>query len=758
MMLATAYIRPTLLSLAVAVACVAPARASLSLGDHPLPIEGESLGDQALFARLDSVQTLYDRAEEGRRGDLAYRLGQLYLATDLAKHRRRALDLLEEAAHAGTKRFEAASLRAATAHRMRYTGDALRWIEDLAATNGDDARAYTLLGRFHYLEARRRMDTERFELARRSFVRAVQADNTNVEAWYGVAVSAVALRDHDLALRAAHALGQLEPQAESSLFLEGLASYGLDDMDGATRAFTEALDRSDPAVAAVFEAASGFLDAVDLARLAERRFPRQMARRALQRIGEEARPGEEIDWEKALTDSTLRAETVQFYWNQQNDRPAQIFNPQRLRYWARLVEADVLFGDPETGLRGWDTPMGDALVRWGRPEKTYYDSGGPGSVLSDLSARGFRFSPGETIPTNVPIWVWGYEERGFAFSLVFTDESRNARWTYGTDSAYNAQVIRRQQPIHLPQPPDPPTPFRLAVSRAVFPRGDDSAVLETYIGLRPSDQLVLASSIDPSENGGEGVDSLATIEWAVYDEQNRRLDYRKEVVDDEMRRDLLHDRVGWSGTGDVLDPYVVPIGARLPAGRYRVAVEATGPDGAGRDALTLDVEIPPSEPPSILEMSDLQLASALDVFRPGSGVPLRYVKFRQAVIPAPDLRVPAASKSIAVYFEVRNLGLDEAGLTRFDVTYEVFASSREVRNLTVLSEDFRRDALERIEPMTMTFLEERTGTSPEGLVVKGTRVDVADLGAGDYVLVVTLRDRISKREVSRVLPFRKRGS
>ncbi len=757
-MLATAYIRPILLFLAVAGVCAAPARASLSLGDHPLPIEGENLDDGALFARIDSVQTRYDRAEEGRRGDLAYRLGQLYLATDLAKHRRRALDLLEEATHDGTKSFEAASLRAATAHRMRYTGDTLRWIEEIASTNPDDARAHTLLGRFHYLEARRRMDTERFEQARRSFVRAVQSDNTDVEAWYGVAVSAVALRDHELARRAARALGQLEPESESSLFLEGLASYGLDDMDGATRAFGEALDRCDPAVAAVFEAATGFLDEMDLARLAERRFPREVARQALHRVGEDPTPGEELDWEKALTDSTLRAQVVQVYWNQQNDRPAQIFNPQRLRYWSRLVEADVLFGDPEAGLRGWDTPMGDALVRWGRPEKTYYDSGGPGSVLSDLSARGFRFSPGETIPTNVPIWVWGYEERGFAFSLVFTDESRNKRWTYGTDSAYNAQVIRRQQPIYLPQPPEPATPFRLAVSRAVFPRGDDSAVLETYIGLRPTDQFVLASSIDPAENGGAGLDSLATIEWAVYDEGNRRLDYRKEVVDDDMRRDLLHGRVGWTSSSDVLDPYVVPIGARLPSGRYRVAVEATGPGGVGRDALTLEVEVPPTEPPSILEMSDLQLATALDVYRPGSGVPLRYVKFRQAVIPAPDLRVPAAARAVAVYFEVRNLGTDDIGLTRFDVTYEVFASNREVRNLTVLSEDFRREDLERIEPMTMTFLEERTGTSAEGLVVKGTRVDVSDLGPGDYVLVVTVRDRISDREVSRVLPFRKRGS
>ena len=726
------------------------ATAGFSLSDHPIPVEGEGLTRSVVFARIDSLEAVYHEAEGRARADLAMRLGQLYLAVDLPEHRRTALDLLEEAFREGSDPFGAARLRAATAHRMRYTGDASGWIERLCAAHPDDARAHALMGRFHFLEGRRRMITPRFERARDAFARAVRADSTGTDGWYGLSASALALGQYGLAADAARVLGRLDPDDPRSLFLEGAAQQGAGNEEAAARAFAEGLDRAGDDLRAVFEGASGFLDETDLVRVAERSFPRQWGQEALQRLGEDPRLGEEVDWQLALTDSTLRAEAVAVYWNSQNDRPAQIYNPQRLRYWARLVEADVLFGDPEAGRRGWETSMGDALVRWGRPSHTYYDTGSGSTVLNELSARGFPLPVGTQIRAGDPLWVWGYLQEGMGFSLIFQDLSRNARWTYGSRTAEVALRLRRQQPLLLPPAPTRPTPFRLAVSRAIFPRGDDEAVLETYIGLRPNEEMVL----DAATARG---DTLATVEWALYDAADNRIDYRRESVHDVMRRDGIHDRLGWPSTPDLLDPYVIPIGARLPAGRYRIAVEATGPPGTGRDALTIEVEVPPTEPPSILEMSDLQVATAYGAYTPDSGVPLRYVKFGQTVVPAPDLRVPETSEAMAVYFELRHLGLDETGRTHFDVTYEVFESNREVRNLTLASTDFDRDDLRRIEPMTMTFLEERTGMSGEGVVVKGTRLDIVDLRAGDYVLVVTVRDRISAREVSRFVPFRKRG-
>ena len=733
-----------------------------SLPGYRVELEGEGLGLDAIFARIDSLESRYHDAEGAVRGRLAHRLGQLYLATDLRKHRRHALDLLEEAVALVPEGFEAGRLRAAVAQQMRYPSTARDWIEDMVEQHPGDARPHAMLGRLYFLEARRRMRMDLFEKARDSFLRAAALDSNSVSAWYGLAASAVALRDARTGRVAVDALGRLEPGAEASLFLEGALHHASGNPDRAHLVWSEALQRSDPSVRAVFEDAHGFLEPRDLEQFAERVIDRASAQAALQRLGEEPEPGEEIDWSKVLEDSTANARALSAYWSGLNSRPTQLYNPRELEYWARLVEADVLFGDPDRGIRGWDRPTGATLVRWGRPTSTFYDPGNPGgggSILDDLDNAGVRLLPGEVVPSGVPVWAWTYKRPGAWFSLIFTDPSLSSLWSYGESSAQSAALYRVQQPLMFPPEPVARSPFRLSVSRYLYPRGDDTAVLETVVGLRPNEDFLYDSQDlrqDRPEAGVGRPDTLATVEGALYDEQERRVDYREEVLVEENRRAWLHRAVGWPHADGVLDPYVLPIGARLPAGRYRLAVEAWGPGRKGHDAVVMDVDVPVSEPPTLLEMSDLQIATAFAPYRPATGVPGRYAKFGQVVVPAADLRVPSHADRVGVYFEVLNLTRDESGQTLFDVTYEVFASSREVRNATLVS-DFRRSDLDRIDPLTLTFLEERTGTSPEGLVVKGVELDIGEIGVGDYVLVVTVHDRISDRETSRALPFRKRG-
>ena len=179
--------------------------------------------------------------------------------------------------------------------------------------------------------------------------------------------------------------------------------------------------------------------------------------------------------------------------------------------------------------------------------------------------------------------------------------------------------------------------------------------------------------------------------------------------------------------------------------------------GAVPVTATLNVTVPPTVPPSWIEMSDLQLASVFQSYEPYFDVPLRYVKYGQLVIPAPGLRVPGDAETVAVYFEVRHLGLDPTGRTDFDVSYEIYESSRELRDLALVRADVPRGDLERIEPLTLRFLQERTGVSSEGLVVKGAEIDVSGLDEGSYVIVVTIHDRHAGERASRVLPFRKQG-
>lgn len=763
--------RPIFLCLVLVVAgpcgSASPGAASsegLSLRAHDLPLEGERLDRDALFARIDSLEHLHADSEDLRRGELAHRLGQLYLATDLRKHRRLALEYLEEAMTlVPTLRFEAARTRALVAQQMEYEGDAKDWMNELVRSDPRDARPHEMLGRLEFMQARRRMQAEGFARARASFARAVAIDSTSVDAWYGLAVTSLALRDASSGERAVAALGRLVPDHVESLFLEGALAVHQGQEDRAHVVFTEAIARSDEAVRAVFADAEGFLEAEDLVRIAERVVERPVAQSALLRLGEEDAPGEEIDWARALEDSMVRRRALTAFWGDLNDRPTQVYNPQELEYWCRLVEADVFFGDPDAGLRGWERPTGATWVRWGRPTSTFYDAGNPsggGSILDDLDRAGVRLLPGETVPSAVAVWAWTYRRPDAYFSLIFTDPSMSSLWSFGDSSARSASTYRKQQPLGFEPQSRSNAPWRLSLSRAVFPRGNDHAILETLIGLRPTEDLLagggLGGASADTDSTGVPADPRPVVEWALYDEQDRRVDYREERLGEQHRRAAMHTALGWPVTDSILDPYVFPIGALVPAGQYRLAVEAWGPGRRGHDALVIEVSVPPSEPPTLLEMSDLQLASAFAPFQPSSGIEGRYVKFGQVVVPVPDLRVPSSAERAGVYFEVRNLAADGGGLTRFDVQYEVFASSRELRNLTLVSEFERRD-LDRIDPLTLTFLEERTGVSAEGLVVKGTVLELSTLGVGDYVLVVTVRDRISGRDASRALPFRKRG-
>ena len=55
------------------------------------------------------------------------------------------------------------------------------------------------------------------------------------------------------------------------------------------------------------------------------------------------------------------------------------------------------------------------------------------------------------------------------------------------------------------------------------------------------------------------------------------------------------------------------------------------------------------------------------------------------------------------------------------------------------------------------FPDERTGRSYQGVVVKGTALDLQKLDEGSYVVVITVTDRLSRREGQRLLRFYRAG-
>lgn len=724
---------------------------SLSLGQERFEMEGEGWSKDEIFDRIDALEERIAEETGAARAELSLRLAKLYLSTDLIKHRRHALDLLDRCLEEDPSRFEAASLWAAMAQRMRYTGDAESRLEQMVEEFDDDPRSLAHLGRFHFREGRLRMLEPRFRKAVEAFRRAVAVDSLHAPAWQGLAASHLALAEYDEAATAAVAWGRLVEGDARAHWMLAAARAGEQRYAEADSLFADLLESSSPRVRAIFVDAQSFLNDHSLEGIARRAVPRPLSAAIMRADSEDWTVVDDVDWSRVIEDSLAREMVLDTYWRERDERPTQLYNSNRLLYWRRLVEADVLFGDPDRGRRGWDTELGEVLVRWGRPTSTFYAASGDGvSLQGELEMAGVRLVRGDGIPQGSRIWIWTYRQPGAWFSLLFTDPTRNSRWLTSSVSAEAVVGLSKLQPLSFYDGPSPPERFELDVTRSVFPRTPDEVRLETYLRVRRSDPE--SGDVEDLAATAES-DTIAVVEWALFDEAGERVDYRREIIDDRFDRSRLLEALGRPRSD--FDPALIwSLGARVHPGLYRLAVEVSDARGNSRSTRVLEVDIPDPGPFGLLEMSDLQLAIAAAPYSPELAIPPRFVKFGQVVLPSPSRRLPLEAEELFVYLELRQPAVDDSGATSLDISYEVFESRQELRSL-LMGQTFRREDLDRIDPLSVQFREEQTGVSNQGVVVKGTRIEIADLGRGDYVLVVTARDRIAGQSVSRALGFRK---
>jgi GWxTD domain-containing protein len=731
-----------------------PALASLALPAPEFRIEGNGLPKSDLFARIDSLESNLDGLDAEGEAEAKWRLAQLYLSTDMMKHRRHALELLDDVAELQPANPDPHYLWAEVAGSMQYHREVRVRMDEVIERHPERVESRIVMASSEFRYGVQRLSEERLRSARDAWRAAVEVDSSSAEVWHGLALSALALGEYRAQRRAARSLVRRDPS--TGLLLEAAAHQRLGDPDLAWSRFQEALELLDDAERWVFLRGHGFLSGKDLQAIAANTVSRVEAQQVMREQGEDVLPGDDIKWDVVLRDAELRERVLVEWWTLFDERPAQEYSTGELEFWTRLVEADALFGRPAENVRGWQTPQGDVWVRWGRPASYFYDPGGGGSTsrLDALAAAGVRFPPETYLPPNAPpIWVWTYRWPGTWISFLFSDVSRNARWSPSESSARDLADFRAQVPIRLPDVMSAEA-FDLAVSAVSYPRAGEDAVVETHIAFEPTQYLLeLATPEQREELMYARSDSLAFVDWLVTDVDGNRVDSARRAIGPGSRRSVVLGELGRHTSLRDRDPFLLSIGARLPAGRYHVGVEVLDPvTGSVTDEGFMLVVSDP-EPGSLLEISGLQLAVAFTPWQPSMRVPQEFVKYARAVVPAPDHRLPMGSGALGVYFEVRNLARDEQGMNSFDVRYAIYRSSREIRDLA-FQDDPDVEGLELVAPASLRFLEESTGASPEGIVVKGTELDVSGLEAGDYVLVVTIHDRLADYTGSRATAFR----
>jgi hypothetical protein len=190
--------------------------------------------------------------------------------------------------------------------------------------------------------------------------------------------------------------------------------------------------------------------------------------------------------------------------------------------------------------------------------------------------------------------------------------------------------------------------------------------------------------------------------------------------------------------------WVHGFGALLAPAEYLVIVDVLDEDGevvATRDRrVGFDARMAERDG---FGMSEPLLCDAYEETLRHSDLAPEFVRYAQAVIPHPELTLHPGQSEISVYYELYGAATDSMGRARLRVEYEVLPArgfDPYVGGAGYLDGELAQPVVRAV------FEDDRTGTTTGGRVIRGTRLQVDELGPGEYVLIVRVSDRLARRE------------
>ncbi len=393
------------------------------------------------------------------------------------------------------------------------------------------------------------------------------------------------------------------------------------------------------------------------------------------------------------------------YWRWRDPTPADRVNPRLLEHYARMVNADLLFGREGDPVPGWDQAPGKTLIRYGLP--------GDWSYLADVKRVGeYRVNSS----LSVPAVSVRFGEAGAPLRFTFVDYNLNGR-LYNPIEAFprNADFFMVENPSLYPSPlPGPERDQELELWRFADPDGGG--------------RVVVAAALDPAG-------------WprSILD-QPHRLSSRLALYDPRWQ---LQDRAVASWALFRRDSLGRLVGEfTLDAGRDSliVGIETADRDEGGR-AESYAALAPASGDTTGPVLSDVAFLSGV-TFDPGSGA---YPWAYGYALPNPGHRYPSGDP-IGIGFEAYRLGMNDGG--RHRVRIHVAVVRQTSRGLFPVL--LRKGGLSGSEPEgEMAFDAEDTGSRLEQLL----SLDIPPLEPGGYRLTLRVEDLVAGTERTRAVPF-----
>lgn len=429
------------------------------------------------------------------------------------------------------------------------------------------------------------------------------------------------------------------------------------------------------------------------------------------------------------------------YWTSQDPRYLTTFNERKLEHYSRLIYADLLYGAPDIGLRGWETQRGRILVRYGAPKADVVivprstsgiERSGFAQETASVQERsaGSLFEDFDMADEANTFNVWIYDD----FQFVFEDPFRTGEFRLYSPSAsdiangaipwVNDYTIKAAETFReVPEQYDYEAPGRqIEVPYLVTSFKGEGGNTQVYVnyGIPITEYDRSQDLLNITANAGT---------FLVSDKREMLVERRRTIYGLQTSQIAEFD-----GTNLWVDTQVMS----APPGTHDLSVEFETASGGTVAVQRREVTVPNFDVQE-LAVSDVMLAYNIEeVYEDEKPKGSNIIRSGLTITPAP-WSVFSPERPIYIYFEMYNLEKGADGQTRYEV--EAILSPKEndrgVRGLLNRLGNRKRGVSVSLPP----------GSSSEADENQYLVLDANSMETGLYTLTLEVRDLISGKTV-----------
>jgi len=416
-----------------------------------------------------------------------------------------------------------------------------------------------------------------------------------------------------------------------------------------------------------------------------------------------------------------RLSAITQWWNEHDLDPVTPVCEQMLEYWKRMTLAELLYGDPSQGLKGWNTPRGEILVRYGAPQRIVY-------------RQAFIAKKRNSIVVIPPKQHWVYALGSQPVVMTFEDNSLRNRFFPEQPSVVEKMVASLPSLPHAIRPGGVQVCYIAAGGRRQSPGETRETV---SVGFPPWDK---------SDSWWKD----ALVQLVVLGSDLREIRRTAHQLHEDSLR-VLKEGARMAVLSTPFD---------LLPGSYSLVVELDAPRFSGSFHRSMVVR---NFGTDSLQLSDLvlRMPSAPPT---GGGTPPAIQRRASPLNPGGLVWAEALGATCEVY----NLRPGPDGLARYQVRYAVLARAA-VKELQYrggeegwrppslfgeIARDLSRAGLDTAQYRELLFPATSVRVAAGGRGTIDFMADATGLSPGEYGLVVTVTDLVAGRAVTQQAPFR----